>query len=50
MRDALFGVAGPDPRELAVLTLVLVGAAAAASYLPARRAAGLDPAAVLRED
>lgn len=43
----LFGVSPLDPAVLGVTTAVLTGVALAAALLPARRAAGLDPAQVL---
>lgn len=46
----LFEVSPADPLTLTVVTLVLAGAAGAASYLPARRAARLDPSRSLRAD
>lgn len=49
IRTQLFGVGILDPLTLAAVVTVLVGSAAAASYLPARRAAALDPADALRE-
>ena len=44
----LYGVSGTDPVTLAVVTLALLGIAAAASYLPARKASRLDPTTALR--
>jgi predicted permease len=49
LRRQLFGVHLLDPVTLGAVVLVLGGSAAAASYLPARRAASLDPARTLRE-
>ncbi len=46
----LFGVEPADPATLASVVVVLGATALAASYVPARRAARLDPAAVLRND
>ena len=48
--NLLFGVSATDPATFAVAAAVLAMAALLASYLPARRAARLDPAAVLREE
>ena len=48
--DLLFGVEPADPATLASVVVVLGATALAASYVPARRAARLDPAAVLRSD
>jgi len=49
IQNQLYGVGIFDPLTAGLVVLVLVGSAAAASLLPARRAAGLDPAAALRE-
>jgi ABC-type antimicrobial peptide transport system permease subunit len=38
-----------DPASLLTATLLLLGAAVVASYLPARSAARMDPLAALRE-
>jgi putative ABC transport system permease protein len=45
----LFGVSPTDPRMMGAVALALVGMAALACLVPARRAARLDPAAILRE-
>ena len=39
-----------DPAVLSLTGLALAGAVVAAAYLPARRAAALDPAQVLRNE
>jgi putative ABC transport system permease protein len=44
----LFGVSPRDPVTLAAVLTVLVAAALAATWIPARRAARVDPAAALR--
>ena len=49
IQTQLYGVGILDPLTLAVVMIVLIGSAAAASFLPARRAAALDPANALRE-
>jgi ABC-type antimicrobial peptide transport system permease subunit len=46
----LFGVGAADPLALGSASVVLLATALAASWLPARRAAGLDPAIALREE
>jgi len=50
LEGALYGVTPRDPATLAGVALVLLFAAAAAGYGPARRASRLDPARVLRAD
>jgi putative ABC transport system permease protein len=50
LQSQLFGIAALDPIALLVVLLVLAVSTAAASYLPARRAARLDPATALRSD
>jgi putative ABC transport system permease protein len=46
----LFGVTARDPITLTGVTLLLVAVAMAASYLPARRAMGMDPMRTLRAE
>jgi putative ABC transport system permease protein len=48
LRSLLFGVSPQDPQTIAVACLALVTAAVLAAYLPARRAANLDPTVALR--
>jgi len=50
MAGLLFGVQPADPATLAAVACVLGVTAVGASYLPARRAACVDPATALRED
>ncbi|HUU33703.1 MAG TPA: FtsX-like permease family protein, partial [Vicinamibacterales bacterium] len=50
MSAVLYGVEPLDPLTFGAMALVLVAAAAAASWLPARRAALVDPAETLRAD
>jgi predicted permease len=45
----LFGLAPTDPATIAGAMLLLAAVGAVAGWLPARRAAGIDPAEVLRE-
>jgi ABC-type antimicrobial peptide transport system permease subunit len=46
----LFGVAPADPATLAMVVCALAGAAACATYVPARRAAAVDPSEALRAE
>jgi len=48
LASLLFGVEATEPFSFIVLPLLLAGVAALACYLPARRAARLDPLRVLR--
>lgn len=48
IQSQLFGVTLLDPLTLAAVVIVLSVSAAVASYLPARRAAALDPVTALR--
>ncbi|MGA8530177.1 MAG: FtsX-like permease family protein, partial [Acidobacteriaceae bacterium] len=50
MSSLLFGVTPLDPVTWATVPLILIAAAVLASYLPARRAAAVDPAKVLRAE
>lgn len=50
LRGMLFGVSPADPLTLAAVALVLAGTVGLASWLPARRAAGVDPAEALRAE
>lgn len=50
LRSFLYGVTPSDPPTLLGATAVLLGTAAVASWLPARRAARMDPAQSLRAD
>jgi len=48
MKSLLFGISPLDPLTYAAVPVVLAAAAALASYLPARRAAAVDPVEALR--
>ena len=48
--SVLFDVAPLDPVSFIGATLVLAGVALAATWVPARRAAGVDPVEALRAD
>src|SRR5262245_3407366 len=44
----LFGLEPTDPLTIAMATLMIIGVAALAGYLPARRASRIDPMIALR--
>ena len=48
LRGLVFGITTTDPLTFAIQSCVIVVACALASYLPARRAAGIDPVEALR--
>ena len=48
MVSLLFGVTAADPATFAITSLLLVGVAILASYLPARKATKVDPLITLR--
>ena len=50
LRTLLFGVTPADPTTFVGVSVVLVVIALAASYIPARRAARVDPLQALRSE
>jgi ABC-type lipoprotein release transport system permease subunit len=50
MADQLYGVSMTDPLTFAVIAALLITVALAACWLPARRAARVDPLSALREE
>jgi putative ABC transport system permease protein len=50
LRAMLVGVQPTDPATFGVVAILFLFVAAMASWLPARRAAALDPARALREE
>jgi putative ABC transport system permease protein len=50
MRSMLVGVAPTDPATFVAVVVLFFSIAALACYLPARRAAGLDPSHALRDE
>ena len=50
MSSLLFGISPFDPITYVAVPLVLISATALASYLPARRAAAVDPVHALKGD
>jgi ABC-type antimicrobial peptide transport system permease subunit len=50
LRSMLYGVSPSDPATYAVAALSLLACAVGAGYLPARRAARIDPSIALRAE
>ena len=50
LRGLLFGIAPTDPGSLGAVTFVSAVTASLACYLPARRAARLDPMIAIRQE
>jgi putative ABC transport system permease protein len=50
LRGILYGERTADPMTFVLVPLVLIGVAALATFVPARRAAAVDPAMTLRSE
>ncbi len=50
MRSLLFGISPLDPVTFTAMPIVLAAAAVLASYLPARRAAAVNPVETMRAE
>jgi ABC-type lipoprotein release transport system permease subunit len=50
MSSLLFGVSAVDPLTYGAISVALLCVASVASWIPARRAAGVDPSRALRSE
>jgi putative ABC transport system permease protein len=50
MQSLIFGVSETDPYTFVLVAVGMIGIALAASYLPARQAARIDPIAAIRDE
>jgi len=50
LQSTLYGVVPADPTVFAACLAVLIGVSIAAGWIPARRAAQVDPAELLRRE
>jgi len=50
LKSILFGLSAIDPAAIAAAAAILIVVAFTAAYLPARRAANIDPARCLRNE
>jgi len=50
LKSMLYGVTALDAATFAAIPVVLIAIAAAAAFIPARRAARVDPMTALREE
>ena len=50
LENLLFGISAVDPLTFAAASVLLILTSLMASYIPARRAASVDPVLVLRSD